>query len=214
MEIAIAGGHGQIALHLGPRLAAEGHSVRGLIRNPEQSGDLEQIGVEPVVFDIEQHDAGELAHAIEGADAVVFAAGAGPGSGAERKNTMDRDGAIKLLEATRAVGARRYVMVSAMGAKPGVEGDEVFAVYLRAKFEADEALRASDLHFTIIRPGRLTDDPPTGRVSLAAELGGGSISRADVAHVLAVVLPAENTIGKTLDLVEGDTPVEEAVASV
>src|SRR5204863_9846024 len=122
-------------------------------------------------------------------------------------------GAVTLIEACRAIGTRRYLMVSAMGAKPGIDGDDVFAVYLRAKFEADDALRASDLDWTVLRPGRLTDDAPTGRVSLGPDLERGSVTRADVAHVLASLLTAENTIGKTLDLVEGDTPIAEAVPS-
>lgn len=214
MRVVIAGGHGQIALLLGRRLAAGGDRVSGLIRNPDQAGDLEAAGIEPVVFDLEARGADELAPIVDGADAVVFAAGAGPGSGAERKLTLDRDGAVKLIDACRATGVRRYVMVSAMGAEPGVEGDEVFDVYLRAKFEADEALRASDLVWTVIRPGRLTNDEPTGRVSLGENLERGSVTRADVAHVLAAAIGATNTTGKTLDLVEGNVPVDEAVAAI
>jgi uncharacterized protein YbjT (DUF2867 family) len=209
MDVAIAGGHGQIALQLGQMLVEDGHRVRGIIRKPEQSGDLEAIGVEPVVFDLE-HDDG-LASAIEGADAAVFAAGAGPGSGAERKLTMDRDGAVKLIEACRDAGTRRYVIVSAMGARPGVTGDDVFQVYLRAKFEADEALRASDLDWTVIRPGGLTDEPGTGLIALGEELTRGSIPREDVAATIKLVLPSPNTIGKSLDLVAGPLPIAEAV---
>ena len=209
MDVVIAGGHGQIALQLGQMLVEDGHRVRGIIRKPEQSGDLEAIGVEPVVFDLE-HDDG-LASAIEGADAAVFAAGAGPGSGAERKLTMDRDGAIKLIDACRETGTRRYVIVSAMGARPGVTGDDVFQVYLRAKFEADEALRASDLDWTVIRPGGLTDEPGTGLIALGEELTRGSIPREDVAATIKLVLPSPNTIGKSLDLVSGPLPIAEAV---
>src|SRR3954452_3580414 len=209
MDVVIAGGHGQIALQLGQMLVEDDHRVRGIIRKPEQSGDLEAIGVEPVVFDLE-HDDG-LAAAIEGADAAVFAAGAGPGSGAERKLTMDRDGAVKLIEACREVGARRYVIVSAMGARTGVTGDDVFQVYLRAKFEADEALRASDLDWTVIRPGGLTDEPGSGLIALGEELTRGSIPREDVAATIKLALPSPNTIGKSLDLVSGPLPIAEAV---
>jgi uncharacterized protein YbjT (DUF2867 family) len=209
MDIAIAGGHGQIAMQLGQLLTEDGHRVRGIIRNPDHAGDLEALNMEPVVFDLE-HDDG-LAAAIEGADAVVFAAGAGPGSGAERKLTMDRDGAVKLIDACRENGISRYVIVSAMGAKPGVTGDEVFQVYLRAKYEADEALRSSGLDFTVIRPGGLTDEPGTGLIALGPELQRGSIPREDVAATLAFVLGAPNTIGKTLDLVTGTIPIAEAV---
>jgi uncharacterized protein YbjT (DUF2867 family) len=189
-------------------LADDGHRVRGIIRKPEQSAELEAIGVEPLVLDLE-HDDG-LAAATEGADAAVFAAGAGPGSGAERKLTMDRDGAVKLIE----TGVPRFVMVSAMGADPAAEGDDVFAVYLRAKGAADEALRQSDLDWTVIRPGRLTDDPGSGLIALGADVARGAIPRADVAATLALVLGAPNTIGKTLDLVAGPLPVAEAVRAV
>jgi uncharacterized protein YbjT (DUF2867 family) len=212
MDVAIAGGHGQIALQLGQLLVEDGHRVRGIIRSPDQSEDLQAIGVEPVVFDLE-HDDG-LGVAIEGADAVVFAAGAGPGSGAERKLTMDRDGAVKLIDACRQAGTRRYVIVSAMGARPGMTGDDVFQVYLRAKFEADEALRASDLDWTVIRPGGLTDDPGSGLIALGEELARGAIPREDVAATIRLVLPAPNTIGKTLELVSGPLPIAEAVRAV
>jgi uncharacterized protein YbjT (DUF2867 family) len=211
MDIVIAGGHGQIGMQLGQMLVEDGQRVRGLIRNPDQAGDLEALGVEPVVFDLE-HDDG-LAGAIEGADAVVFAAGAGPGSGAARKLTMDRDGAIKLIEACNQTGTRRYVIVSSMGAVPGVTGDEVFQVYLRAKFEADEALRSSGLEYTVLRPGALTDEPGNGLIALGPELARGSIPREDVAATIGLVLGAENAVGKTLDLTSGALPIAEAVAA-
>jgi uncharacterized protein YbjT (DUF2867 family) len=209
MDVAIAGGHGKIALQLGRLLAEDGNRARGIIRKPEQAADLEAAGVEPVVFDLERDDG--LAAAVAGADAVVFAAGAGPGSGAERKLTMDRDGAVKLIEACREAGIGRYVMISAMGARPGIAGDDVFQVYLRAKFEADEALRQSGLDYTVVRPGLLTDDSPTGQIALGEKLARGSVPRADVAATLELVLPAPNTIGKTLDLVSGTIPIAEAV---
>jgi uncharacterized protein YbjT (DUF2867 family) len=208
MDVVIAGGHGKIALLLGQLLVDDGHRVRGIIRKPEQAGDLEAIGVDPLVFDLE-HDDG-LAEAVAGADAAVFAAGAGPGSGAERKQTMDRDGAVKLIE----TGVSRYVMVSSMGADPNARGDDVFAVYLRAKGEADEALRRSDLDWTVVRPGRLTDEPGTGLIALGPDVARGSIPRADVAATLAFVLGAPNAVGKTLDLVSGPLPIAEAVRAV
>src|SRR4051794_14302074 len=206
MDVVIAGGHGKIGLQLGRLLAARGDRVRGLMRNPDHAPELEAAGVEAVVFDLEG-DERDLAEVIGTADAVVFAAGAGPGSGAARKVTMDRDGAVRLIEACERTGTRRYGIVSAMGARPGVEGDDTFQVYLRAKFEADEALRASGLDWTVIRPGGLTDDPPAGSIALAPELPRGSIPRADVAATLAAVLDAANTIGQSLDLVEGGTPI-------
>jgi len=210
MDVVIAGGHGRIGLQLGRLLAERGDRVRGLIRNPDHSADLEAGGVTPVVFDLE-HDERPLAYVLGGAGAVVFAAGAGPGSGAERKQTMDRDGALRLIDACKEAGVPRYVIVSAMGAKPGITGDEVFQVYLRAKFDADEALRSSGLDFTVIRPGGLTDDPPSGHIALGGELERGSIPRADVAGTLAAVLDAPNTIGKTLDLIAGETEISVAV---
>ena len=213
MEIAIAGGHGQIGLLLGKALVERGHAVFGLIRNPEHEDDLQAIGVEPVICDLEGDD--DVAEAVSGAEAVVFAAGAGPGSGAERKRTMDLGGALKLIDAAKAEGIDRYVMVSAMGAAhPPAEGGDVFDEYLRAKAEADRALAVSGLAHTIVRPGRLTDDPPTGLVQVGDHLDRGVISRADVAAVLAAVLEANNTIGKSFDLVSGEVPVVRAVSEL
>jgi uncharacterized protein YbjT (DUF2867 family) len=210
MRVAIAGGHGQIALRLARLLSERGDEVRSLIRNPDHAGDIEAAGAEAVVSDLEHASDDEVAAAVGDADAVVFAAGAGPGSGPERKWTMDYGGAVKLMRA----GAGRYVMVSSMGADPDAPGDDTFAVYLRAKGKADADLRASGLDHTIIRPGRLTNDPGTGRVALRENGESGEIPRDDVATVLAAVLHAPNTIGKTLDLVGGDAPVEEAVEAV
>jgi uncharacterized protein YbjT (DUF2867 family) len=213
MDVAIAGGHGRIGLRLGAMLVERGHRVRGMIRHPAQAEDLRAAGVEPVVCDLEGDDDVSAAVAVRGADTVVFAAGAGPGSGAERKRTMDLGGALELVEAARAEGVDRYLMISAMGAaRPPAEGGGVFGEYLRAKAEADRALEASGLAYTIVRPGSLTDDAPTGLIAIGTNLERGEISRADVAATLAAALPADNAIGKTFELVAGDTPIEEAVA--
>jgi nucleoside-diphosphate-sugar epimerase len=213
MDVAIAGGHGKIGLQLGRLLAERGDRVRGLIRIPEQADDLVEAGVEPVLCDLEA-DA-DLAGAVEGSEAIVFAAGAGPGSGAERKWTLDYGGAVKLVEAARALGVGRYVMVSSMGAaNPPVEGGDVFGEYLRAKAKADRELEASGLDHTIVRPGMLTDDPPTGRVAAGTELKRGEIPRADVVAVLAAVLPAHSAAGKAFEVVSGETPVEQAIAAL
>lgn len=213
MEIAIAGGHGQIGLLLGKMLVERGHTVFGLIRNPEHEDDLHRIGVEPVICDLEGDD--DVAEALSGAEAIVFAAGAGPGSGVERKRTMDLGGALKLIDAAKAEGVDRYVMVSAMGAAdPPAEGGDVFGAYIRAKAEADRALAASGLAHTIVRPGGLTDDPPTGLVQVGDRLERGQIPRADVAAVLAAVLEADNTIGKTFDLVSGEVLVAKAISEL
>jgi uncharacterized protein YbjT (DUF2867 family) len=216
--VAIAGGHGKIAMLLGTLLAERGDTVRGLIRNPEQEGDLVAAGIEPVLCDLEGD--GDVAAAVRGADAVVFAAGAGPGSGAARKGTMDLGGAVKLIDAAKVEGVDRYLMVSAMGATdPPVEGTdaagtEVFGAYLRAKAGADEALRASGLDYTIVRPGGLTDDPASGLVAIAERLDRGQIPRADVAAVLLACLDAPGTVGKSFDLIGGPTPIAEALAAL
>jgi len=215
MIVVIAGGHGQIARALGHLLAADDHEVRGLIRNPDHAADLEAIGVTPVVHDLERDGAGALAEAVSGAHAVVFAAGAGPGSGAERKYTMDRDGAIRLIEACRQSGVRRYVIVSAMGAKPGAaRGEGDFGAYLEAKAAADEALAASGLDYTIVRPGRLTDEPAHELISAAPELPPGSIPRADVALTLRAVISEPATNGVAFDLISGPTPIVQALAAL
>jgi uncharacterized protein YbjT (DUF2867 family) len=213
MTVAIAGGHGQIALRLTKLLSERGDEVISLIRNPDHAGDVREAGGEPVVCDLESAGNREIGDAIEGVDAVVFAAGAGPGSGSERKDTMDYGGAAKLIAAARARGISRYVMVSSMGADPNHEGDDTFAVYLRAKGKADAELEASGLDYTIVRPGRLTDDPGSGRVRLEEEVPRGAVSRDDVAAVLAAALREPATVGRTLGLVGGDTPIEEAVSA-
>ena len=208
--VAIAGGHGKIAMLLGGLLAARGDAARGLIRNPAQEADLRAAGIEPVLCDLEGD--GDVAAAVRGADAVVFAAGAGPGSGDARKTTMDLGGAVKLIEAAKAEGISRYLIVSSMGAdKAPEDGAEGFGAYLRAKFEADEAVRASGLDYTVVRPGGLTDDPGTGLVSVAEHLGRGQIPRADVAAVLLACLDTPSTIGKSFDLTSGDTPIAAAL---
>jgi uncharacterized protein YbjT (DUF2867 family) len=212
VNVVIVGGHGQIGMRLSKILAERGDSPRGIIRQTEQADDLEKIGAEPIVLDIENVD--DINDAFAGADAVVFAAGAGPGSGPARKETMDYGGAVKLLEAAKAKGVRRYVIVSSMGADANASGDDTFQVYLRAKGRADDAVRASGLDWTVVRPGRLTDDLGTGRVNLAANVPRGALSRDDVAQVLAAVLHAPATVGQTLELVGGDVPVEEAVEAL
>jgi uncharacterized protein YbjT (DUF2867 family) len=211
--VAIAGGHGKIALILGRLLAERGDTVRGLIRNPDQEDDLRAAGVEPVLCDLEGD--GDVAAAIRGADGVIFAAGAGPGSGDARKQTMDKGGAVKLIDAAEAEGVSRYLIVSSMGAdKAPEDGAEGFGAYLRAKFEADEALRSSGLDYTVVRPGSLTDDEGTGKVTIAASTGRGQIPRADVAAVLLACLDEPGTIGKSFDVISGDTPIADAVAAL
>lgn len=215
MRIVIAGGHGQIALRLERLLAAAGHEVAGIIRKPEQADDLREAGAEPVVMDLESASVEMVAAVLQGADAAVFAAGAGPGSGAARKATVDRDAAILLADAAERAGVRRVLVVSAMRADPAHQGDEVFDAYLRAKGEADASIRArSGLDWTILRPGRLTDDPGTGLVRLEASTGRGPVSRDDVAAALAELLDTPGTAGLTLELITGSIPIPVAVKAV
>ena len=192
-------------------LAARGDGVVGLVRNPDHSSDVRQAGASAVICDLEQASVEEIADAIEGADAVVFAAGAGPGSGAERKMTMDRDGAIKLLRAATASGVGRYVMVSGAGVENPPGGDEVFEVYLRAKAAADAAVEASDLDWTILRPGGLTDDAGTGNVRIESTPFSGPVPRDDVAAVLSALLVDTRSSGRILYLSSGSTPIGDAL---
>ena len=214
LDVVIAGAHGQIARLLVQRLHARGARVRGLIRNPAHADDVRGDGAEPIVCDLEARSPEEIAEHLRGAGAVVFAAGAGPGSGAQRKATMDRDGAIKLLEAARAAGVERYVMVSAVGAESPPAGDDVFSVYLRAKADADRALAASDRAWAILRPGRLTDDPGTGRVDLGVDPVRGEVPRADVAAVLEAILAEPGSARMTLYLRSGEDAPDAALRAL
>jgi len=214
MRVAIAGGHGQIALRLANVLSRRGDEVVALIRNPDHSDDVRKAGARPAVVDLEHASEDDVAHAIAGCDAVVFAAGAGPGSGPQRKETMDYGGAVKLIAAAKQAGISRYVIVSSMGANPDARGDDTFSVYLRAKGRADDAVRASGLDATVVRPGGLTNDAGTGRVKLGESVSRGQVPRDDVAAVLVAVLDSPSTIGRTVDLIGGDTPVAEAVAAI
>ncbi|WP_338896565.1 NAD(P)H-binding protein [Streptomyces sp. TG1A-60] len=215
MRIVIAGGHGQIALRLERLLAARGNEVAGLIRRTEHADELRAAGAEPVLCDLESASVEEVAAHLRGADAAVFAAGAGPGSGAARKDTVDRAAAVLFADAAVRAGVRRHVIVSSMGADPEHEGDEVFDVYRRAKGEADAYVRGLEaLDWTILRPGMLTDDAGTGLVRLEVSTGRGPVPRDDVAATLAELLDTPATAGLTLELVSGSTPVSVAVKSV
>jgi uncharacterized protein YbjT (DUF2867 family) len=217
MRVVIAGGHGKIALLLEQLLAQCGDNVAGFIRNPDHAADLEAAGARPLVVDLETASVDDVASHVQGADAVVFAAGAGPGSGAARKETVDRKAAVLLADAAEAAKVRRYVMISSMGADaeaPDDAGDPVFVAYLRAKGAADDDVRARKaLDATIVRPGRLTDEPGTGRVKIAEDAGRGSVPRADVAAVLLAVLDTPATAGQTFEVISGDTPIADAVTT-
>ncbi|MGN6303087.1 MAG: SDR family oxidoreductase [Angustibacter sp.] len=217
MRIAIAGAHGQIGLRLGRLLAARGEEVVGIVRNPDHSADLQEVGVEPAVVDLENASADEVGTAIDGCDAVVFAAGAGPGSGVDRKDTVDRAAAILLADAAERAGVGRYVLVSSMGVDSVRDGatpdgvDDVFVAYLRAKLAAEDDVRGRELNWTILRPGRLTDEPGTGHVHLAPHVDRGDVPRDDVASVVAALLDDPGAARHVLELVGGSTPVAEAV---
>jgi uncharacterized protein YbjT (DUF2867 family) len=211
MNVVIAGAHGQIGLRLARLLAARGDRVTGLIRNPDHATEVSRAGAAPVLCDLERANVEEIATAIEGADAVVFAAGAGPGSGADRKLTVDRDGAIRLLRAATAAGVPRYLMISGAGVENPPDGDEVFAVYLRAKADADAALEASDREWTILRPGGLTDAAGTGLVRIGSVPFSGPVPRDDVASVLARLLTDSRSAGRVLYLSSGAQSIEQAL---
>jgi len=217
MRVVIAGAHGKIGLRLGRRLAGRGDEVVGIVRNPDHRADLSAIGVRPVVLDLETASADEVAAALVGADAVVFSAGAGPGSGVARKDTVDRAAAALLADAAERAGVRRYLLVSSVGVESvrgdvTGPGDEVFHAYLVAKLAAEDDLRARSLDWTILRPGHLTDEPGTGRVLLAPSVPRGDVPRDDVAAVLVALLDRPATRGKVLEAIGGDTPIEDAVA--
>jgi uncharacterized protein YbjT (DUF2867 family) len=208
VRVLVAGANGQVGQHVVRLLAERGHEVRAMIRDEDQAHKLRKLGGETVVADLE----GDVSHTVQGCDAVIFSAGGGPGSGAEKKETVDRGGAVKLIEAAQEHGARRYVMVSAMGAADPASGSEAMQPYLYAKAQADQTLQESGLDYTIVRPGSLTDEAGTGTVEAAPSLGKrGEIPREDAAHVIVATLEKGNTVGKIFEVLSGDTPVEEAI---
>ncbi|KAB1864912.1 SDR family oxidoreductase [Microbacterium algeriense] len=215
-RILVFGGHGRIALLLAPLLTARGDEVTGVIRNPEHTADVAATGARALVADVEGLDVDELAELIRGHDAVVWSAGAGGGS-PERTYAVDRDAAQRSMDASERAGVRRYVMVSWLGstADHGVPEDDSFFPYADAKWAADEHLRGSGLEGTILAPGTLTFDEPTGRIRIDPE-GSGAVSRADVAAVIAASLQEPCTIGRTIRFGNGDAesavPIEQALA--
>jgi uncharacterized protein YbjT (DUF2867 family) len=216
MKVLVAGAHGKTARRLVRMLAQDGHEVRGLVRKEEQMPDVEADGAEPALVDLEEEEVeGAVGRAVEGCDAVIFAAGAGPGSGAARKETMDYGGAAKLVEAAEKHGVGRYLMLSSMGAGDPGSGSEAMQPYLFAKARADERLRESGLDYTIIRPGSLTDEEGTGRIEAAETLGRrGEISRDDVARTFAEALEMTNTHHKTFEILAGDASIREALERI
>ncbi len=209
-RIIVIGGHGKVALQLAPILTGRGDKVSSVFRNPDHRQDVAATGARAIVADIERLDTDGLADLLAGHDAVVFAAGAGGGDPA-RTYAVDRDAAIRTIDAAAQAGLRRFVMVSYFGAGPdhGVPQDQPFFAYAEAKAAADAHLRASGLDWTVLGPGRLTLEPATGRIAVGA---GQEVSRADVAAVVAAALADDSTIGRTIDFNNGDTPIAEALA--
>ncbi len=217
-QITIIGGHGKIARQLARKLTDRGHSVRGLVRSNEQFDDLRGDGTEPVLCDLEAAGESDLDEALANSDVVVFAAGSGPDSGPERKRTLDRDGAIKAVESAERLGAERFVIISSMGADDPPTDDATFSVYLRAKHDADVAVRdaseRSGLGHTIVRPGKLIDDESTGLVQLAERTDRAEIPREDVAEVLAELIDSGRGENSTFEVVSGSTPIADAVRAL
>ena len=207
-RVVIAGAHGQVGARLGRLLRARGDVVVGVVRNPDHGPDLRAAGVEPVVLDLETAGRSELATVLAGADAVVFSAGAGAGSGDARKDTVDR----------AAAGVERYLLVSSMGVDLVRDGaspdgvDPAFVTYLRAKLAAEQDVTGRSLAWTVLRPGRLTDEPGTDGVTLSHSVPRGDVARDDVAAVLAALLDQPGTAGQVLELTSGSVPVDQAVA--
>ncbi|MCU1518326.1 MAG: NAD-dependent dehydratase [Pseudarthrobacter sp.] len=212
-RIAIIGGHGKVALHLSTLLTEEGHSVTSIIRNPDHAPDVAATGATPSVLDVENSTTAAIAECLRGHDAVVWSAGAGGGN-PERTYAVDRDAAIRSMDAAVQAGVARYVMVSYLGAGPdhGVPADHSFFAYAEAKAAADEYLRRTGLAWTILGPGALTDNPGTGHIDVDPVLGGGQeTSRSNTASVAAAVLDLPETAGRTIEFRDGTLPIAAAL---
>ena len=213
-RVAVVGGHGKVARHLHPLLVRAGHTPVALVRNEDYRRELEELGAEVRMLDIEKETAAAFARAFAGCQAVVFAAGAGPDGRVERKRTVDLEGSLKSIEASRAAGIMRFVQISAMAVDDPIPEDAspVWRAYVEAKRAADEALRASQLDWTILRPGWLNDDPGTRRVVIGRDVPEGDIPRADVAAVITAVLENDGTIKRQWELIQDGLLIVEAIA--
>ncbi len=209
MHVFIAGSNGQIGQHLLREMADSDHEARAMIRHPDQGPELQQLGAtETVLGDLEK----DCSEAMRGCDAVIFAAGSGPHTGPDKTIDVDQDGAIRLIDSASAMGIKRFIIVSSMGAGEPQNGPEKLRHYLQAKHNADEHLINSGLNYTVVRPGQLTNDEGTGKVAVSAEHESvGRISRQDVARVLLATLDASTTINRVFDVVSGDVPIAEAL---
>ena len=211
-RIAIIGGHGKVALRLAPLLVADGHDVTSVIRNPDHGDEVAATGATPRVADLEQMDVEGIAEVLRGHDAVVWSAGAGGGNPA-RTYAVDRDAAVRSMDAASAAGVDRYVMVSYLGAGPdhGVDPESSFFPYAEAKAAADEHLRGTDLAWTILGPGALTLDEGTGLIEVAERPARHDVTRDDVARVTAEVIERPHTVGRFIGFNNGDTPISDAL---
>lgn len=212
MHVFIAGANGQIGQHLLQEMANSDHEARALVRHPDQGPELQKLGATETVLGDLEHDCSE---AMRGCDAVVFTAGSGPHTGPDKTIDVDQDGAIRLVDTAKAMGIKRFIMVSSMRAEEPEKGPEKLQHYLRAKRNADEHLKNSGLNYTIVRPGRLTNEDGTGKVAVSERLASfAEIPRQDVARVLLAVLDSDNTDNRVFDVVSGDTPVVDALAKL
>lgn len=212
MHVFIAGANGQIGQHLLREMANSDHEARALVRHPDQGPELQQLGAtETVLGDLEK----DCSEAMKGCDAVIFAAGSGPHTGPDKTIDVDQNGAVRLIDTAKAMGIKRFIIVSSMGAEEPDSGPEKLRHYLRAKHNADEHLKNSGLNYTIVRPGQLTNDEGTGKIAVSARQESfGKIPRQDVARVLLAVLDGDTTDNRAFYVVSGDTPVAEALTKL
>jgi uncharacterized protein YbjT (DUF2867 family) len=214
-RIVVVGGHGKIALSLAELLSSTGHHVHSLVRNPDHEADVSATGAMPVIADIEALSAEELSEIFTGNDTIVFAAGAG-GASPERTYAVDRDAAIRTMDAAAHAGVNRYIMLSYRGASldHGVPEDNSFFAYAEAKAAADEHLRTSPLKWTIVAPGALSSEPASGNIDVGDGATSENVSRDNVARVLAAVIDSDKTIGHTIEFMDGSTPIGDAIAAI
>ncbi|MDQ3394823.1 MAG: SDR family oxidoreductase [Bacteroidota bacterium] len=212
MNVLVAGANGNTGRQIVGLLIEDNHTVRAMIRDAEQASEFEKLGAEPVIADLEQ----DVNFTVLGCDAVIFAAGSGPDTGSEKTKAVDRDGAIKLIEACEKNAVNRFIMLSSVGADNPDNGDDKLKVYLEAKADADKRLQKSHLNYTIIRPVKLNDEAEAGKIDAKKKLDdhSGEISRTDVASVIVEALDNENTYRKSIEITKGQTPIGGALSTV
>ncbi|MFG6147155.1 SDR family oxidoreductase [Halobacillus sp. B23F22_1] len=210
MKVLVAGANGNTGRLLIQNLKEDGHEPYGMVRKEEQKSTIENLGGTPVLADLTK----DVGHAIKGMDAVIFAAGSGSSTGPEQTKAVDRDGAINLIKHTENLGIKKFVMLSAMNADDSSEASGNFKVYLDMKREADEYLRGTELDYTIVRPGALTDDEGTTKIKVGEKVERGEVPRADVAKTMITCMQYQNAYHKTFEMISGDTQIEEALKTL